>query len=164
MIPTQDWKANKANPKGRIILLFFRFCSIGNRHLILFLLLMPFLITYRVLIEWVLGVELPYKTKIGPGLILFHGQALVINDGSILGSNCTIRHCTTIGNKRLQDGSYSKCPVIGNNVDLGSNVCIIGPITIGDNVTIGSGSIVTKDIPDNCVIVGNPARILKEKN
>ena len=70
-------------------------------------------------------------------------------------------HCTTIGNKELRNGSFSKSPVIGDNVNIGSNVCIIGPISIGTNVIIGAGSVVTKDVPSNSVVVGNPARIIK---
>jgi serine acetyltransferase len=52
-------------------------------------------------------------------------------------------------------------PVIGNNVTVGSNVVIIGDITIGDHVLIGAGSVVIKDVPSNCVIAGNPAKIIR---
>lgn len=53
-------------------------------------------------------------------------------------------------------------PIIGDNVTLGANVVIIGDITIGNNVIVGAGSVVTKSIPDNCIVVGNPARILRQ--
>lgn len=54
------------------------------------------------------------------------------------------------------------CPRgIGNNVSIGCNVCIIGSIRIGNNVKIGAGSVVIKDVPDNCVIAGNPAKVIK---
>lgn len=155
-----DWKSNQGNIKGRLILASFRIVSLAKQNRLVFILWIPFLILYRVIFEWILGVEIPYKTTVGQGLTLYHGQALVINDGVILGKNCIIRHCTTIGNKQMADGSYSKCPVIGNNVDIGANVCIIGPIMIGDNVKIGAGSVVTKNIPSNSIVVGNPARIL----
>lgn len=52
-------------------------------------------------------------------------------------------------------------PIIGDNVTLGVNVTIIGGVTIGNNVVIGAGSVVVKDIPDNCVAVGNPCRVIK---
>jgi putative colanic acid biosynthesis acetyltransferase WcaB len=55
-------------------------------------------------------------------------------------------------------------PAHRDNVDIGANVCIIGDIAIGDNVIIGAGSVVTKDIPANSVAVGNPARVLEKKN
>lgn len=139
----------------------FRLSHIATKNQILFFLLVPQLVIYRIVVEWFLGVELPYKTVIKGGLTLFHGQALVVNDGTIIGSNCILRHSTTIGTKVLADGSYSRCPVLGDNVDVGANVCIIGDISIGNNVKIGAGSVVVKNVPDNSVIVGNPARIIR---
>lgn len=116
------------------------------------------------MVEWILGVELPWKTTVGEGLTIYHGYALVVNDGTVIGENCILRHCVTIGNKQLQDGSFSRSPIIGDNVDIGANVCIIGPVTIGDNSKVGAGSVVTKDIPPNSVVVGNPARIIEIKS
>lgn len=55
-------------------------------------------------------------------------------------------------------------PHIGNNVLLGANVVIIGGIHVGNNVIVGAGSVVVKDIPDNCVVAGNPARVIKYTN
>jgi len=117
----------------------------------------PYLIFYRILVEWIFSIEIPWNIKIGKNLSLFHGQALVMNNKVIIGENCTLRHCTTIGNKQLTDGSFSGSPVIGNNVDIGSNVCIIGDIRIGDNVKIGCGAVVIKSVSDNHIAVGNPA-------
>ena len=56
---------------------------------------------------------------------------------------------------------YKRQPIIGNTVNLGANVVIIGNIHIGDNVIVGAGSVVVKDIPDNCIVAGNPARIIR---
>lgn len=98
---------------------------------------------------------LPYSTKIGKGLLFAHPYSTVLNAVSI-GDNFSCIHCTTLGKKD------QKRPVIGNNVKLGCHVCIIGGVTIGDNVIVGAGSVVVKDIPSNCVVVGNPARIIKE--
>ncbi len=159
-----DWKRNPSNPKAKMILLLFRLCQYGKVNKVTFYLMIPYLILYRIFVEWLLCVELPWKTVVGPGLVIDHGQALVVNDGSIIGSNCTLRHSTTIGSKLLKDGSYSKSPILGDWVDVGSNVCIIGPVSIGNNVKIGAGSVVITDIPDNCVAVGNPARIVRIQN
>lgn len=156
-----DFRRNKGNIKFQFILILFRIASLAKISRINFLFLIPFQIFYRFFVEWLLGVELPYKTEVGPGLIIYHGHALVINDSSIIGVNCVLRHSTTIGNKELSDGSYSRGPVIGNNVDIGSNVVILGPITIGDNVIIGAGSVVVKDVPSNSVVVGNPGRVIR---
>ena len=73
-----------------------------------------------------------------------------------IGKNCTILQNVTIG------AAKGKAPVIGNNVLIGANACVIGDITIGNNVNIGAGSVVTKNLPDNCTAVGSPIfRILE---
>lgn len=92
------------------------------------------------------------------GYYAAHAYATIINAKRI-GNNFSCRQCTTIGNK--QDGRNDLIPIIGDNVTVGANAIIIGPITIGNNVVIGAGAVVTKDIPDNSVVVGNPARIIK---
>lgn len=159
---TSDWSANRGNPKGQLVLLFFRLAS-AIRALPdpWWLLGAPWLVFYRLTVEWVLGVELRYKTKIGPGLRLFHAQALVVHEGVVIGVNCILRQCTTIGNKTLADGSQSACPVLGDNVDVGSNAVIIGPITIGNGAVIGAGAVVVQDVPPRAVVAGNPARIIR---
>lgn len=92
--------------------------------------------------------------KMGGGFLLAHPYATILNAESI-GNNFSCRHCTTLGAKN------NGRPVIGNNVNLGANVVIIGNIHIGDNVIVGAGSVVVKDIPDNCIVAGNPARIIR---
>lgn len=158
----QDWQANKSNIKGRLVLVHFRLAQLCRRApKPLLLLLVPYLVFYRVVFEWILGIELPWNTQIGAGLKLYHGQGLVVNDHSIIGANCTLRHNTTIGHKELENGQFSDSPIIGNNVDIGSNTAIIGAITIGDNVKIGAGSVVVKNLEANGIYAGNPARLIK---
>lgn len=159
----QDRQSNRRNFKGQLVMFMFRLVSLINRSMITKVIFFPYLLFYRYMVDWVWGIEIPRKTTIGKGLSLFHGQALVLNQGVIIGDNCTLRNSTTIGHKKNADGTFTNCPRIGNNVDIGANVVIIGDIEIGDNVIIGAGAVVTKSIPANSVAVGNPARILDKK-
>ena len=92
--------------------------------IVTFVLFLPLFPLYRVLIEWFMCIELPWKTRVGPGLKLHHGQALVVNDATVFGAGCILRSSTTIGNKQQPDGTYSGSPVIGDRVDVGSNAVI----------------------------------------
>lgn len=94
------------------------------------------------------------NTKLGGGIVTAHPYSTILNAESI-GTNLYVNHLVTVGEI---DG---KRPTIGNNVKLYANCTVIGGISIGDNVTIGAGSVVTKSIPKNSVVVGNPARIIK---
>jgi putative colanic acid biosynthesis acetyltransferase WcaB len=157
-----DWKANRGNPKGQVVLLLFRLAQIvRSLPAPWWILGAPHLVFYRFAVEWILGIELRYKTRVGPALRLYHGQALVIHEGTTLGANCTLRHSTTIGNKTLADGRASACPILGDDVDVGANSVLIGAIKIGDRAVIGAGSVVVKDVPAGAVVAGNPARIVR---
>jgi len=160
----QDWHANKGNVKGRLFLLLFRianFCACGKVY---FYIGLPYLIFYKIFVQWLFTLEIPWNVKIGKNLAIYHGQALILNKDVIIGENCTLRHCTTIGVKQDLDGGSGNAPVLGNNVDVGNNVCVIGDILIGDNVKIGSGSVVVKSITANCIVAGNPAVVKRVIN
>jgi putative colanic acid biosynthesis acetyltransferase WcaB len=157
----QDWKRNQGNSKGRIILVLFRVGFILRNNKLLMILFFPIIIVLKIFLDWFLNIDIPFKTKIGEGCIIYHGHSLVINADVVIGKNSILRHCVTIGNKG--NNIDSRSPRIGDNMDIGSNSVIIGDIEIGDDVTIGSGSVVVKDVPSNCVVVGNPAKIIRFK-
>lgn len=103
------------------------------------------------------GVEIQINT-VDKGLCIHHHGGVIINGGVRIGKNCNIRPFTVIGNK--SDKLNSEVPIIGDNVNIGANVTIIGNIKIGNNVIIGAGSVVVNNISDNTVVVGNPAHII----
>lgn len=100
----------------------------------------------------------PVCHNLGGGCFLSHPCSTFLNAKSI-GNNFSCRQNTTIGNK--SEENPAEIPTIGNNVTVGANVVIIGNIHIGNNVVIGAGSVVVKNVPDNAIVVGNPARVLK---
>ena len=157
----QDWEANKTSSKGRVIMLLFRIANFCTTRKIYSYIGIPYRIFYKILVEWIFCIEIPWNTKIGRGLRVYHGQGLVLNNQVVIGNYCTLRHFTTIGNKQKPNGATSGSPVIGNYVEVGSNACIIGEIVMGDHVTIGCGSVVTKSMPPNAIVVGNPAAQIK---
>lgn len=99
-------------------------------------------------------IQLPRETKIGYGLYIGHGGPIVVNKTAVIGNNCNLSQFTTIGSNRYCAAT------IGDNVYIGPNVCVIEDVKIGNNVTIGAGSVVTKDIPDNATAVGNYAKVI----
>lgn len=104
------------------------------------------------------GFQIP-PNVCGPGLRIFHYGWIIINEKTRIGENLTIYPGVEIGHK-FRGGD---APTIGDNCFIGAGVKIFGPIHIGNNVTIAPNTVVTKDVPDNCVIGGVPFRILKLK-
>ena len=155
------------NFKVRIVVCSYVFTSYFrkkiNNRLNLFLL-SPIIILYKFITDFLLKCEIPASTKIGNGLKIHHAMGLVLNGKVELGNNVTLNHNTTIGNKISFEGVDLGSPKIGNNVIVGPNSVIIGPIRIGDNAVIGAGSVVVKDIPNNSVFAGNPSRFIRKLN
>ena len=103
-------------------------------------------------------IQLPRTTKVGYGLYIGHGGPIVVNPTTTIGNNCNLSQFTTIGSNEGHAAS------IGDNTYIGPNVCIVEDVKIGNNVTIGAGSVVTKNIPDNATAVGNYAKVINYNN
>lgn len=108
-----------------------------------------------------LGIQIPHITQIGGGLFIGHFGGIVISNEAVIGENCNIAQGVTIG--RINKGPRKGAPKIGNRVWIGPNAVLAGNITIGDNVLIAPLSFVNIDIPANCMVIGNPAKIIEGK-
>lgn len=158
----QDWAVNRESTKSQVILVAFRAahrCLVDER--VPGPLRKVVVVGYKVLTTWILGVELPPETEVGPELRIIHPQGIVVNGRTRIGARVIVRASTTIGNVMGADGVASASPVIGDDVELGANVVLVGPLHIGDGARIGAGAVVVRDVPAKRVAVGNPARLLE---
>ena len=109
------------------------------------------------------GIEIHPKAKIGKNLFIDHGMGVVIGETSEIGNNVTIYHGVTLGGISPSIDSdkqrdVKRHPTLKNNVVVGSGAQILGPVIVGENAKIGANAVVTKDVPDNAVMVGVPAK------
>lgn len=113
----------------------------------------------QVLTRLVFGCYIPYTAQIGKNTVLgYGGLGIVIHARCVIGENCVIGPGVTLGGT---SHNY-EVPKLGNNVLVGAGAKLLGPINIGNNVVIGANAVVTKDILDNTLVAGVPARVLKE--
>lgn len=110
------------------------------------------------------GIEIGVRCKIGPGLFLPHTHGTVIGAEEI-GSNAVIYQGVTLGAKDL-DFSYDAehRPVVGDNVLIGAGAKVLGGVSIGHGVSIAANAVVLKSMPDNVVVAGIPASVVREKS
>ena len=106
------------------------------------------------------GISIHFNTKIGSGFYIGHFGGIVINDESIIGKNCNISHGVTLG--QANRGQYKGSPILGDHVYIGPGAKIVGAVKIGNNVAIGANCVVTKDIPDNSVVVGISGKVISQ--
>ena len=109
------------------------------------------------------GIEIHPKAKIGKNLFIDHGMGVVIGETSDIGDNVTIYHMATLGGISPSINSddqreTKRHATLQDNVVVGSGAQVLGPITIGKNAKIGANAVVTKDVPENGVMVGIPAK------
>jgi serine O-acetyltransferase len=107
--------------------------------------------------RFVTGIEIHPAAKLGPGLFIDHGMGIVIGETAEVGANVSLLQGVTLGGTSTK--REKRHPTLGNNVTVGAGAKIIGGFTIGDGSRIGAGSVVVREVPPNCVVVGVPGRI-----
>ena len=115
------------------------------------------------------GIEIHPKAKIGENLFIDHGMGVVIGETSEIGNNVTIYHMVTLGgispSINSDDQRNSKRhPTLMDNVVVGSGAQVLGPVVVGKNAKIGANAVVTKDVPENAVMIGIPAKNINTKS
>ena len=115
------------------------------------------------------GIEIHPKAKIGKNLFIDHGMGVVVGETSIIGDNVTIYHMVTLGGISPSINSddqrnVKRHPTLMVNVVVGSGAQILGPVIVGKNAKIGANAVVTKNVPENAVMVGIPAKNVVEKS
>lgn len=134
------------------LLLWFRLAKVNNP-----LLAWPARVLYK-LYSGYYKIAISWRTDIGEGLCLGDGMCIVVNPMTKIGKNCNLSQFVNIGT------NHDTSAVIGDYVYIGPMTCIVEDVHIGNNVTIGAGSVVTNDIPNNATAAGVPARVLNYNN
>ena len=109
------------------------------------------------------GIEIHPGAKIGKNLFIDHGMGVVIGETSEIGDNVTIYHMVTLGGispsiNSDEQRDVKRHPTLKDNVVVGSGAQVLGPIIVGKNAKIGANAVVTKEVPENAVMVGIPAK------
>ena len=105
------------------------------------------------------GIEIHPGARIGKRCFIDHGMGIVIGETTEIGDDCTIYQGVTLGGTGKDTGK--RHPTIGDRVIVSSGAKVLGPFHVGNDVKIGSGSVVLKEIPDGCTVVGVPGRVVR---
>ncbi|KAA6422529.1 MAG: serine acetyltransferase [Trebouxia sp. A1-2] len=108
----------------------------------------------------VLHVDIHPAAQLGSGVLIDHATGVVIGETAVVGNNVSMLHHVTLGGSGT--GKGIRHPTIGDGALLGAGVSVLGPIKVGAGCKVGAGSVVVKELPDYCVAVGVPARIIKQ--
>jgi len=108
--------------------------------------------------RWMTGVEIHPAAKIGHRFFIDHGMGVVIGETSEVGDNVFIYHGVTLGGLSMKKGK--RHPTIGNDVIIGAGAQVLGPVNVGNNTKIGSGSVVVQDVPEYSTVIGVPGRVV----
>jgi serine O-acetyltransferase len=105
------------------------------------------------------GVEIHPGAQVGNGFFIDHGMGVVIGETTVIGDNVTLYQGVTLGGTGKATGK--RHPTIGHDVVIGCGARVLGNIHIGNDVRIGAGSVVVRDVPDDCTVIGVPGRIVQ---
>jgi serine O-acetyltransferase len=137
-------------------LIIYRFTSLLWKYKLYWLA--RFISTFA---RWITGIEIHPGAIIGRRFFIDHGMGVVIGETAEIGDDCMMYHGVTLGGTSWD--KVKRHPTLKNGVIIGAGAKILGPITLGKNVRVGSNSVVVKSIDDNCTVVGIPGRVLKKK-
>jgi serine O-acetyltransferase len=112
--------------------------------------------------RWLTGIEIHPGAKIGRRFFIDHGMGVVIGETAEIGDDCTLYHGVTLGGTRWHKGK--RHPTLLNNVVVGAGAKVLGPITVGSGVRIGSNAVITRDVPDGGTVVGVPGRLVRKQD
>ncbi|MGU3293305.1 serine O-acetyltransferase [Williamsia sp. M5A3_1d] len=156
-----DFAANRRDPRAKLVLMSLRLCQwlMGDRESPRPVSWAP-IACHRLLTEFILGMEIRPKVTIGPGLAIYHGFGIVINNDAVIGSGVTLRNAVTIGHQRPGGPS----PRIGDGVSIGAGAIILGGIVLGEGATVAAGAVVVHDVAPGATVAGNPAREIALRN
>jgi serine O-acetyltransferase len=118
----------------------------------------PLALLLQSRISEIFHVDIHPGANIGAGIMLDHATGVVIGETAVVEDNVSILHGVTLGGTGTKDGD--RHPKIGTGVVIGAGVTILGNLKVGANSKIGAGSVVLRDIPENCTAVGIPARLV----
>ena len=154
----RDFRANAGNYEVCLYLFFFRLGTYlkqtmdeGGVKLLLFPLKLVVRLIYKML-SIIYLMEISLGTKIGAGFTIYHLKGIVINAEAVIGDNVVINHFVTLGSE----------VTLGNGVIINPQSVIIKS-NIGNNAVVGAGSVVTKDVEENTIVAGCPAKLIKRK-
>ena len=108
------------------------------------------------LARWLTGVEIHPGARIGRRFFIDHGMGVVIGETSVVGDDVMLYHGVTLGGRSRDSGT--RHPTLGDGVAVGAGAKILGPITVGARSVVGANAVVTRDAPEDSVLVGVPAK------
>ena len=170
---SSDLKAASQSKSLLVNIKWFVFCH--SLHMVFFIRLgqdlhqipiigkfLGFIVEY--LIRVLFASDISCRAKIGKELVILHGHDIVIGADVVIGKRCKIFNGVTLGNKDINQASSGNQPVVGSDVTLCTGAKVLGNITLKNNVLVAANSVVLKDCPEDSLVAGVPAKIIREKS